>query len=301
MANYIDTAMGTYLPRRRKINIDPAIGFGLEIENNGLLQGKQVYDAERLLRKVDPSLIIKDDISLSIVTPQKTIETGLEIVTPVMHNKKDDLEMLKRLSNQLKIIKPKYDLSSFQINLDDDLREEQRLYLLKLYTLFEPVIARFCRGNATELREGVNNYAEATYYKIVNCIYGFKTPEEIVKEFSDNKRYAINFKKKNKNLIEFRLPNGTGEYTIWFNYINMFCNLLKSVKEQRLDPDYLDILLKKKRDNFDRSYITNYRLFDIDEELLESFLFYIFETEIDKLYFTQQYLGEDYKSLKKAQ
>ena len=301
MESYIEKAMNTELPRRRKINIDPKIGFGLEIENNGFTNIKAVNDAERVICNVDPLLDVKDDRSLSIIRPNKTIEQGIEVVTPVMHNKKDDLEMLKKLSSTLKHINPKYNLSSFQVNLDDDFTDEERLYLLKLYTYFEQIIARFCRGNDPALRTMVTTYSDALYYKMMNSISIFDHPKDIVDTFTENKMLAVNFKKRPRRLIEFRLPNGTNEYTLWFNYINMYTNLVNAVKEKRIDERYLDILLKREKENYNHNYKYQYKCFKIKEKLLEEFLFYIFENEEDKLYFTQQYLGEDIKTLKKAQ
>ena len=101
MESYIEKAMNTELPRRRKINIDPKIGFGLEIENNGFLNSKAVQDAERVICNVDKMLSVKDDRSLSIIRPNRTIEQGIEVVTPVMHNKK---VLAKEVLNQIKAI-----------------------------------------------------------------------------------------------------------------------------------------------------------------------------------------------------
>ena len=301
MSNYIEKALNTDLPRRRKINIDPKIGFGLEIENNGFKSLKAVQDAERVICNVDKLLSVKDDRSLSIILPGKTVESGIEVVTPVMHNKKDDLEMLKKLSSTLKHINPRYNLSSFQVNLDDDFTDEERLYLLKIYTYFEQIIARFCRGNDPVLRKGVTTYSDAIYYKMIKCVPLFDHPKEIIDTFTENKMLSVNFKKVPRRLIEFRLPNGTNEYTLWFNYVNMFTNLVKAAQERRIDEKYLDVLLKKEKENFNYNYKDQFKCFKIKEQLLEEFLFYIFNNEEDKLYFTQQYIGEDTKTLKKAQ
>ena len=189
------------MPRRRKINIPENVNFGLEIENNGLTNIKAVNDAERLVTNVSPEFDVKDDRSLSIITMSKTVEHGFEVVTPVMHAKKADVELLKKLSSTLKHIGPKYNLSSFQINFDDNLTDEERLYLLKFYTYYEPVIARFCRGNDPFLRAGVTTYADATYYKIMNSIKSFDNPKEIVDTFANNKMLAVNFKNRPIRLL----------------------------------------------------------------------------------------------------
>lgn len=299
MESYIEKAMNTELPRRRKINIDPKIGFGLEIENNGFTSLREVNDAERVICNVDPLLDVKDDRSLSIIRPNKTIEQGIEVVTPVMHNKKDDLEMLKKLSSTLKHINPKYNLSSFQVNLDDDFTDEERLYLLKLYTYFEQIIARFCRGNDPALRTMVTTYSDALYYKMMNSISIFDHPKDIVDTFTENKMLAVNFKKRPRRLIEFRLPNGTNEYTLWFNYINAFANLLEVVKKHKMDEKYLDILLKRNKEHYNTEYNHQYKCFPIKQELAEDFVKLVFDNYDDRLYFLHQYVGQD-KRLKKA-
>ena len=287
------------LPRRRKINIPEKVNFGLEIENNGLPNINAVNDAERLIYNLSPMLDVKDDRSLSIITASKTVEHGFEVVTPVMHSKKDDIELLKKLSSTLKHIGPKYNLSSFQINFDDELTDEERLYLLKFYTYYEPVIARFCRGNDKMLRGGVSTYADACYYKIMNSINLFDHPKEIVDTFSNNKMLAVNFKNRPVRLIEFRLPNGTNEYTLWFNYINAFYNLLKASKEKRIPERDLDALLMHNKEHINTHYSYQYKNFPIKEDLATDFAYTVFDDHEDAIYFLQQYLGED-RQLKKA-
>lgn len=286
------------MPIRRKINIPEHVNFGLEIENNGLSNIKAINDAERVIYNLSPELQVKDDRSLSIINMSKTVEQGFEVVTPVMHAKKDDIELLKKLSSTLKHIGPKYNLSSFQINFDDNLTDEERLYLLKLYTYYEPVIARFCRGKDQYLRSGVNIYAGAIYYKILNSIKLFDHPKEIVDTFTNNKMLAINFKNRPIRLIEFRLPNGTNEYTLWFNYINAFYNLLKAAKEKRIPEKDLDALLMKMKEHYNTNYQYQYKQFPVKEDLASDFAYTIFDDKEDGIYFLQQYLGEE-KELKK--
>ena len=299
MANYIEEAFHTDLPRRRKVNIDPSIAFGLEIENNGFRTYKSLNDAKRIISDVDKNLELSEDRSLTFINNDKTIEHGIEIVTPVLHNKKEDIEMLKDLSTQLKHINPRYNLSSFQVNLDDNFTEEERLYLLKLYTLYEPIIARFCRGNDPILRQGVDTFANAIYYKIMNETPHFYDLRKILQDFTENKMVALNLKLRPKRLIEFRLPNGTNEYTLWFNYINMFANLLNAVKEKRIDEKYLDLLLQREKEHYNTNYKYQYKNFKIKEELLNDFLNTIFDNDEDRLYFTKQYIGDEVE-LKKA-
>ena len=299
MESLFDKAINTDLPRRRKINIPESVRFGLEIENNGLPNIKAVNEADRLIYNVDHNLQVKDDRSLSVITASKTIEYGFEVTTPVLNSKKDNVELLKKLSNTLKHINPKYNLSSFQINFDDNLTDSERLYLLKLYTYYEPVIARFCRGNDPVLRPQVCTYADATYYKIMNSISLFDHPHDIVETYTNNKMLAVNFKNRPIKLIEFRLPNGTNEYTLWFNYINAFANLLRVVEKHKMDEKYLDILLKRNKEHMNTEYNHQYKCFPIKPELAEDFAKLIFEDENDRLYFLQQYIGQD-KRLKKA-
>jgi len=299
MESIFDEAINADLPRRRRINIPESVRFGLEIENNGLENIKRIHEADRLIYNLDPNLQVKDDRSLSIITKSKTIEYGFEVVTPVLNSKKSNIELLIKLSNTLKHINPKYNLSSFQINLDDNLTDSERLYLLKLYTYFEPVIARFCRGKDPVLRPQVNTYADFIYFRMINSINLFDHPHDIVETFSNNKMLAVNFKNKPIKLIEFRLPNGTNEYTLWFNYINAFSNLLNAVEKHKMDEEYLDYVLKRNREHINSNYNYQYKCFPIKKELAEEFANLIFNHDKDKLYFLQQYIGSDI-NIKKA-
>ena len=66
-----------------------------------------------------------------------------------------------------------------------------------------------------------------------------------------------------------------------------------------MDEKYLDILLKRNKEHYNTEYNHQYKCFPIKEELAEDFVKLVFDNDDDRLYFLQQYVGQDRK-LKKA-
>ena len=170
MESLIEKTLSIDLPKRSSISIPKSVNFGLEIENNGLESRDEWDNVKRIITNIDNRLLIHDDDSLNYTNKQKKETFGIEISTPVMQNKKEDLVLLKKISKTLKFINPKYDLSSFQINYDDNLTINEKLELLKVYAHYEKILMRFCRGNDEYLRDCTCLYSHYIYYELLGEI-----------------------------------------------------------------------------------------------------------------------------------
>lgn len=293
MEHLIEKAITTTLPSRKTLSIPSSINFGLEIENNDFNSYNECSNAERIIKNIDSRLYVHDDESLRYIDDNGKIKLGLEVSTPILQNKKEDLILLKKLSKTLKYINPKYNISSFQVNLDDNLNFEERLELLKVYAYYEKVIMRFCRGNDKTLRECSGIYSYYIYYELLRELQNEKSIEEKLETFTERKMYGINLKDRRRRIIEFRSPNGCNDLELWLNYINTFYYLVDAVSKKKYDKELIDFNFCKEHKTFDDEYLYNYKCFSIHEKLAIDFVNTIFTNELDKLYFLKQYIGQD--------
>ena len=96
MEKLIEQAINEELPLRTSLSIPKTVKFGLEIENNGFDNRDIWNDAERLICNIDNRLYVHDDNSLNYVDDNGKMLLGLEVSTPVLQNKKEDLLLLKK-------------------------------------------------------------------------------------------------------------------------------------------------------------------------------------------------------------
>lgn len=262
------------------------IPYGIEIE----LESVSYDEGEKVIRhKIPDTFKIKTDNSLN--------NGGIEIVSNVLDNTKDNIIMFKKLSKTLKYLGATYENASFQINLDAyDFSEDDILNTLKMYSVYENIIYRFSMGLDNKIRDSVGEYAipigEHFYYKYhTNAIKYSRYLRYINnKSFGISLKTLTHDKKDSIKVIEFRTPNGTSEYKLWINYITFFSSFLKIIKSNKFDEEKINYKFEKL--NFSKSS----DLFKIDEELANELADMIFVDEIDKDNFKNQYFTED-KSL----
>lgn len=297
MEQLIEHALITKLPKRTSLSIPKNICFGLEIENNGLKQ-ENFNDATRIIQNIDKRFEIQDDFSLN-ERSRNINKLGLEIATPVFRNNKNDLLLLKKISKTLQYINPKYNLSSLQVNLDDNLTVEQKMDLLKVFAFYETILLRFSRGRDNKLRDCSATYSKYIYYTLLNVLNKDIEECEKLSYFTEHKMYAINFKKNTakekirKPLIEFRSPNGTNDLSLWLNYVNTFYYFLESVSNNKHDMELIEYTLKNPYQLDKEEYNNSFLCFPVNETLAIDFANRIFDNEEDKIYFLQQYIGND--------
>lgn len=262
---------------RSILTIPSRIRFGLELELESVELG-EVHEAVKTTLGDD--WIVKIDESLKK-------DNNAEISTPVLQNKKDTWIILKKLGEILERLNPTYDNCSFQVNFDGKLLPnlEDRVRFLKLYAMYEDIIYRFSQGEDGKYRDSLEKHASPIILALKSCQgYGKDT---IVDYFSDNKRFGVVFKTKEKNLIEFRTPNATSNPILWQNYITTFYYLLKFATNRKYPQKEIDEYI----DKFMSFYLLErYERLREDKALKLSTM--IFSHKQDQLYFMNQYIGK---------
>ena len=262
---------------RQILTIPTDINFGLEIEIENV-------DHEFVLKQINnqfgSQFQVKKDVSL-------IKGNNAEIITPVLQNTRKTWEMLKELTELIKTLNPTYDNCSFQINYDASLLPtiEDRVRFIKLFAVYEDIIYRFSKGEDEHYRITLSEYA-APIMPVIKEYKDKLNDEYLVDEFASIKGSGVNFKKRRKDLIEFRTPNGTHNIVLWQNYITTFYYLLKLATNPNVDKKVLD----KYIDEFNEKYILElYEKEDMEKALELSNI--LFTNNLDRTYFLKQYIG----------
>lgn len=268
------------LEERRRLTIPVNARFGLEIELENVCLDK-IYQLVR--HQFGSNWKVKEDRSL-----QKGYNA--EISTPPLENSNAYWNMLKKLSDLLVKLKPTFNSCSLQINLDGMLLPtlEDRINFLKLYAYYEDVIYRFSKGSDEKYRDSISIYSSPIILLLKDALQNIKINKIIVDEFSNRKDIGVTFKTKDKDIIEFRTPNGTCEYIYWQNYLTFFYYFIKMVKTQKYNIREIDDYINS---------FSNIQILKHYEELNEDkgigLSKKMFRNQQDRVYFLQQYIGKN--------
>lgn len=198
---------------------------------------------------------------------------------------------------------------------EDNLKYYSRL--MKIWTIFENIIIRFCYGEFNNPRENFCYFAayNTPFFKNIDLFYKndkqLKSFDEFVAKYSKYKTLAVSFQLldekyiKNKygnnikdwykyRTLEFRAGNGTLNPVIWQNYVNLYTKIMLCCLDDSKDWDYID-----------KEFYNNILNDDIEIKYnlnkAQLFFDFIFNNPLDKYNFLVQYSkNEDkisYKSL----
>ena len=210
--------------------------IGVEIETEG--------------RKKDNSIEIKrllEDTEWRVVRDSSLVN-GSEIVSPVltgnMEKQTDEIKNICAILNGIQQNTSERCGGHIHIGADYLKNKQDFVNLIEIWSNAEKVLYTICNKKGEIPREGISEYAEPISKKIENAIkagtINLKNEEDL-EEFVNEiykvqgERYSgINFcniGKKDKNTIEFRLPNGTIDPNTWIENINLFGGIVKKAHE----------------------------------------------------------------------
>lgn len=256
---------------RNMLTIPKNVKFGLELE----MEDVKYDDILRLItRQFGSSWKVKDDRSLKM-------DCNSEIAIPPLYNKKETWQSLKKLSKLLDAVRPTYDNCSLQINFDGELlpEDKDKIKFLKLFAVYEDIIYRFSMGYDSDYRESITQYA----YPIMLTMKAYDN-EGLLELLSNQKRYGINFKTDNIDLIEFRTPNASNNPITWQNYITFFYYLI----QYSLSPKCNEKLLDEYIEQFNKiDLLDNYK--KCKDERAYQLSLKLFNNQTDRLNFLSQY------------
>ncbi len=273
-----------YIEYRDSLNFSKDITFGLELEFENV-KYRKLLDKFNALKS---EWIMKHDPSL---------DDGAEINSPILTDEKIYWDQLKKICLFVQKNGHVGLNSGGHVHIGAHILENEKLYFLnfvKLWSVYENVIFRFCYGEFLTERVNMYKYAAPVSNDFWNAYNILKNNlDNIKKRFLYEDRRAVNLDNFLfdcgyflKNTIEFRCPNGTLDPVIWQNNVNLFVKLLKYSKSNNFNDDLLS-----KRHEMNKNEYSNleyYKEIYLDEAI--EFCDLIFNNNLDKINFLRQYL-----------
>lgn len=292
-----------YLHYRNNLNFnDTTLTFGIEIE------------FEKILLEEVEQLLINSNLKNWLTKKERSIITGGEINSTILNDNQTNWLEIKKVCSILKENNAKISENCgghvhFGSNILGD-NYNSWLTFIKCIIAFEKVLFRFGYGEEVKERHSVRKFAYPVSYLLKEILYSENidfnniNTEKLLDIIKDrtSKRSSVSFQKVNindlnniqDNTMEFRFPNGTIEEIIWQNNINTLGKLLLAVKNDKIDIDIIDYLLK----NIQKESNINVLLMDYGSIHLDTALLFcdmVFDNDLDKLYFLRQYIKNSYK------
>lgn len=261
-------------------DIDEKISIGVELETC-----HKDIEVLKILKEMPYGFRIKRDGS---------VNSGFEIVSPILHNTTEEMSDLSSICQILQDNVFYTDSScGGHIHLGADYLENVDEYkmLLHLYCNFEDIIYTICNRQHTKGRPTISRYASKTrkQYAKANKDGFFDIAYDSVESFREklielnDSRYkglnVYNLKKYSINTIEFRMANGEIEFNELYHNIKLYARLLQVSKE----------LANMKAGDPREGYLEALTL-QLDEiEKLEIFLGLLFKKEEDRKFYRDRY------------
>jgi len=287
----------SYLSLRNRLGFRKYVTFGIEIEfekTKGLYAFIKKQDEENI---DSDSWIAKNDGSL---------DDGIEIESPILRDSEKTWSELNKICKLAQSHGKIFKNSGGHVHVGAQVLGKQPkswLNFLKLWSVYENIIFRFCYGEYLSPRPKILDYAEPQLINFFEEYMELKDEDNLdikrVIEFINyGRNQAVNFSNvsnpsgyQKENTIEFRCPNGTLEPVIWQNNINLLVNLLMYSNSLRYDDDI--IIERKNRlefviNNDEEVYLDMYNEIYLEQAL--EFADLIFKTNYDKIYFLRQYV-----------
>ena len=290
LSDFIDTIDNHLIIYKDLLDIDSSFLFGIEIE----------YEKYPLVL-VDK--FIQENHNDYVSRFEVDMDHGGEIISPILNDSIKTWQELRQICIYLKNNKVTIDQNagghihtnaSFLGNNVDAWKK-----FIILYSLYEGIIYRFTYNERINAR----TYQDVTAYPIARLLYNKRNSILNSKSINGLKRYlsldldrykGLNLNNvmwsqidsnKNKNTIEFRMPNGTVNHTIWQNNIYFIYRLLNTCKKD------IDIERILRESNNDICY-TSYNEINYQKAIELADL--IYDNDLEKRDFLKQYF-KDFK------
>lgn len=279
------------LEYRNTLNLDESITFGTEIEFE-----------KANLQEIKKQILIEPKLKEFHLVNDSSLIDGNELVSPILHDKKEDWDSLKEACEILDSNAKIYKNAGGHIHIGQQvlgLESYSWINFLKLWQAYENIIFRFAYNEFLQHRSCITTYSEPirNYLKEILDIYNSYdisciTTRDVLKDVPQHKYCAVNFihttidTPDRRKTIEFRCANGTLDYIIWQNNINLFVKLLLYSRNKDFNNDIIDKRLLTDENTW--LGLKYYSEIYLNQALELTDL--LFDNNLDKIYFLKQYL-----------
>jgi len=292
---------------KTKLDINPDITIGYEVEVEGvsphiiknILANDQVKDTLFQKQNINPNL------SKWGIKYDPTVNTGVELVSPILMDNEEDWKDLKDVINMLKSLGGKIDgqcgghihIGSNILGTDEKAWEN----FLTIWSECESSIYKISNPANENFRDGVGEFASPTKSIIDEILkkgsVKLDTHEDVKKLAEQYSRMYIPDKTKSgrykglnlkpisdgkQNTVEFRMPNGQLDAIEVQRNIELFARVMEVSKKISIEPEYK----KKFFDKMKNKEAT-------EEEKLMCLLDLSFDSIVDKSIYYERYLSRD--------
>lgn len=280
------------LPLRKKLMYDELYTYGVEIElenvRENLVKGS-------LLKYESLEWILKKDSSLN---------KGIEIVSPLLYDKVECWKELSDVCESSKDVAFVDKNSSLHVHVGAHILGNDKkawLNFIKLFSVYENIIFRFSYGEFYNYRNSIMDYASPVSPSLWDDYVCLKNKNADLKEILeaidygkynsvnfDNVKYDVIDQIRAGNTIEIRCGNSTNNIGIIQNYVNFLLALFRYAKSDKFNDDLLDGRYEQCKGIYGNIDMYNEIYLDQALELCDL----IFDNNLDKMYFLNQYLKD---------
>lgn len=296
---------------RYNLGIDNDVTFGTEIEFIGAYREAVRFDLMKgyLKKRLHTEWLLENDETLCNEGIFSAV--GGEAISGILRDDKIVWQDIKFVCDSIKLNGGGVnDKCGAHVHVGVNIFDNNFKYyarFIKLWTVYENIIVRFCYGENEFARSMLYYFAASNrnIFKHIDLFYKndriIRSFEEFIQYYSTFKNLMVSFKGMSKEWImqkyhnpknwedyrtlEFRLANGTLNHVIWQNYVNLYTKMMLCCLDDSKDWDNIDRLF--------------YHNIHCDSELdttldnVRLFCDFVFYNDIDKSNFLLQYYKSD--------
>ncbi len=227
-----------FLDKNRKytqIGLDKRMTIGMEIESEGALSSLMLSLKKIAISEKDGKARGWD------AKTDGSLNNGVEIVSPILSDNKEDIEDLYMICSMLKNGQRASENCGGHIHIGADYLTSKEAYinLFEIWGNAEKIIYQMCNENGDIPRYGIQDYAPPISPKFNDAIekgsINLENEDDLndfiaqVQEIQGDRYSGLNLLNINngKNTIEFRIPNGTINPDVWIENARLFGRIVQ--------------------------------------------------------------------------
>lgn len=220
------------------------------------------------------------------ITKDASVGGGLEVVSPILHYKETDLKSLAsvcKMLNDTNFFANQSCGAHIHVGASYLTTKQDYLNLLYLYANTEDIIYLITDRTSSQKRIKAARFAKKIKQEIESAIKNNSIDNEDyikgIKDISKAKYRGLNFQninKKDKNTIEFRMPNGELDFEELLPNIRLFTKLIEVSHNINYDKTKYDLFIKIGHEEDERKRLSI--LLDL-----------LFDKELDKEIYLERY------------
>lgn len=287
---------------KTKLDIDPSISFGFELEVSGISTKvvKELASKKPLTAKLKETQNLSDAFTGWTIESDGTVPDGLELISPIIYDTEKDWHQVKSNCEALQALGAETDYKcGGHIHIGSNIlgtNEDAWKNFFKMWSLSEPLLYKISNKPKEDNRETVK-YEFAPTKPIIDEL--LKTDSVKINNYNDVIKLADAYTRRSvkgytcvgrgkamnlqciaegkQSTIEFRIPNGNIDFTELQRTAELYARMLQTSRMMADYPDY-------KKDIFEKLEKSQ-----SEDDKIANFLDLIFDNTKDKAIFYERF------------